>query len=282
MDFRNISIAKLGFGVFVASAVVTTALTAALGGFVRIPTGYVGVRTDFNKQIEQDVRTPGSWNQNIIGNIALIPVRNIALQRDKIQPTSAENVPFREVDITLVYSLVPNAVPNILATTSPQYHAQDGEDTILLYRRLEALLGNAAYKAFRPYKQMEAPDNREKIEQDILRLVREELATDGYGSAVNLQSVQVRQVLPNDTIANSAAKIIDSQNRIAVKDNEIIEAQKESERMRQLTANREASIAYMNAQANVLIAQGIKDGKVNTIIIPSTLTALGSFAPNSK
>jgi hypothetical protein len=37
------------------------------------------------------------------------------------------------------------------------------------------------------------------------------------------------------------------------------------------------SIAYMQAQSQMMIAEAVKNGKVQTIIIPSNLTALGTI-----
>ena len=47
--------------------------------------------------------------------------------------------------------------------------------------------------------------------------------------------------------------------------------------MQALAQNSGQSIAYMNAQATMMIAEGVREGKVSTIIIPHNMTALGSF-----
>ena len=47
--------------------------------------------------------------------------------------------------------------------------------------------------------------------------------------------------------------------------------------MQALSQNSKQSIDYMNAQAALNISEGVKNGKVNTIIIPSNVTAIGSF-----
>ena len=46
--------------------------------------------------------------------------------------------------------------------------------------------------------------------------------------------------------------------------------------MAALAANSTQSIAYMQAQAALNISEGIKQGKVNTIVVPSNITMLGS------
>ncbi len=44
--------------------------------------------------------------------------------------------------------------------------------------------------------------------------------------------------------------------------------------MAALSSNSAASIAYMNAQAALNISEGIKNGKVQTIVVPSNMTGL--------
>ena len=62
-----------------------------------------------------------------------------------------------------------------------------------------------------------------------------------------------------------------------IKENEIKIAQAEAERQKALSQNAGQSIAYMQAQSQLLIAEAVKAGKVQTIIIPSTMTALGNI-----
>jgi hypothetical protein len=46
--------------------------------------------------------------------------------------------------------------------------------------------------------------------------------------------------------------------------------------MAALANNSQSSIAFMQAQATLNISEAVKAGKVQTIIIPSNLTMLGS------
>ena len=66
-------------------------------------------------------------------------------------------------------------------------------------------------------------------------------------------------------------------DNLKVKENEVAIAQAEARRMQALAQNSGQSIAYMNAQAQLTIAEAVRDGKVSTIIIPHNMTALGSF-----
>lgn len=130
------------------------------------------------------------------------------------------------------------------------------------------LVNNASYKVVRQYKSLEVADNRAKIEAEIREVVLEQLKAEKLDTAISLTVVQIRNILPNADILASATQYVKAQNELKIKNTEVEIAKKESERMAALAANSGQSIAYMQAQANMLIAQGIAAGKVNTIIVP--------------
>jgi hypothetical protein len=55
---------------------------------------------------------------------------------------------------------------------------------------------------------------------------------------------------------------------------EVQTAKKEAERMAALSNNSANSIAFMQAQAMLNISEGIKAGRVQTIVVPSNFNAL--------
>jgi hypothetical protein len=61
---------------------------------------------------------------------------------------------------------------------------------------------------------------------------------------------------------------VKAQNELKIKETEVKIATKEAERMAALAVNSQQSIAYMAAQANMKIAEGIANGKVQTIVVP--------------
>jgi hypothetical protein len=133
---------------------------------------------------------------------------------------------------------------------------------------MSTLVNNAAYKVIRQYKSLEVADNRAKIEDQIRDTVTEQLKGEKLDSAMQLTVVQVRNILPNADILKSATEYVKAQNELKIKETEVAIAKKESERMAALSSNSGQSIAYMQAQANMKIAEGIASGKVNTIVVP--------------
>jgi hypothetical protein len=148
-----------------------------------------------------------------------------------------------------------------------------------MYNYVNLLVNNAASEQVRKYPALQVADNRERIENDIRVAVNNQLKEDGLGTAISLNVVQIRNILPNAEILASATELVKRQNELVIKSTEVEIAVKEAERMKALSTNADQSIAYMNAQALQQIAMGIKDGKVNTIVIPYDFKGMVNITP---
>lgn len=261
---------------FKISAIAALAIAAT--GCTRVETGEVGVRLNASKQIEGNELMPGSWNQTLIGSVIEFPVKDIVVALENKTPMTADNSALADFDITVVYSINPTSVAELYSTKSRSFHAESREGTLLMYNYMTTLVNNASYKAIRQYKALEVADNRAKLEAEILAAVQEQLKSEKLDTALNLSVVQVRNVAPNADILKAATEYVRAQNELKIKETEVQIAKKESERMNALAQNSQQSIAYMQAQSNLLIAEAVKAGKVNTIIIPHNMTALGNFS----
>lgn len=260
--------------VFKISAVVLA--VAALQACTRIESGEVGVRVDASKQISGTELQPGSWNQTLIGDVLTFPVRDIAVNLDNKTPLTADNSALADFDVTVVYGINPSSVAELYTAKSKSFHTYDpkSKDTFLMYNYVTTLVNNASYKAVREFKALEVADNRAKIEEHIRNSVTEQLKAEKLDTSISVTLVQVRNILPNKEILDSATAYVRAQNELKVKETEVAIAKKESERMAALAQNSTASIAYMNAQASLNISEGIKNGKVQTIVVPSNMTGL--------
>jgi regulator of protease activity HflC (stomatin/prohibitin superfamily) len=244
------------------------ASTLLSGCLTRIETGEVGVRVDASKQIQGTELQPGSWNQTLVGHVLTFPIKDLTIKINDKNPMTADNSPLKDFDLTVVYSINPNSVAELYSTKSKSFHARDDGDTLLMYDYMTNLVTNVSYKVVRNYKSLEVADNRQKMETEILSEVNEQLAKEKLNTALTLTVVQVRSVVPNDQILASATEFVRSQNELKIKENEVKLAKLESERMAALASNSGQSIAYMNAQAMAAIAEGVKNGKVQTIVVP--------------
>ena len=69
------------------------------------------------------------------------------------------------------------------------------------------------------------------------------------------------------SIVAPANELVRAQNELKTKEVEVQTAKKEAERIAALNAN-SGAIGYMNAMANLKIAEGVAEGKVHTIVVP--------------
>lgn len=258
---------KMFAGLMLAVALLST-------GCTRIETGEVGVRIDASRQIQGGELQPGSWNQTLIGSVLEFPVKDINVLLNNKKPMTSDNTPLADFDISIVYSINPSSVAELYSTKSRSFHQESDEGIYLMYKLMETTVNNAAYKVVRQYEALKVADSRAEIEAKITDVVNQTLKDQKLDLALTLVNVQVRSVIPNQAILDSATQFVAKQNELKVKETEVEIAKKESERMAALANNSTQSIAYMQAQAALNISEGIKNGKVQTIIVPSDFNAL--------
>lgn len=242
-----------------------------MGGCTRIETGEVGVRVDWNKQIQPVELSEGTWNQTIVGDVLTFPVRDIPIQLDNKQPITKDNTALADFDMTIVYNLNKSAVADLYINKSKAFHLYDEKhkDTYLMYNYISTMASNAAYKAVREYSTLEVADNRLNIERKIVEYINTQMVSEKLNEYIHISAVQVRSVLPNAAVLEAATNLVRSENDIKVKRNDILLAELEAKRMIMLSSNSANSIAYMDAQARVNFSNAALLGKVNTIIVPA-------------
>ena len=96
----------------------------------------------------------------------------------------------------------------------------------------------------------------------MLKFQKEKL--DGQ---IDVSQVLVRQITPAKNIVDSANLLVQAQNENKRKEVEVSTAKLEAQRIAALNANAGAT-KYMEATAIVTIAEAVKEGKVNTIVVP--------------
>jgi regulator of protease activity HflC (stomatin/prohibitin superfamily) len=133
---------------------------------------------------------------------------------------------------------------------------------------------NAIYKSARRYEALDMADNREAMERQIQEEINKNLAEEKLDGTITISQVLIRNVVPADSVVESANALVRAKNEYKQKEVEVQTAKKEAERMAALANNSQSSIAFMNAQAALNISEGIKNGKVQTIVVPSNMTGL--------
>jgi len=256
---------KLGI---VATAV---ALTSAC---TRIETGEVGLRRDINKQVSTQELLPGSWNQTIIGEVMTFPVKDVNVKLDDMTPLAKDNSTMKDFDAVVIYNLNQSQVAELYNSKSKAFHVEHKGDTYLMYNYVMQIARNSVYKAARDYEALDMADNRQAIETKVKELMQKALAEEKLDGAIQVSQVLVRTVVPADSVVQSANDLVRAKNELKQKEVEVKTAEAESRRMAALANNSGSSIAFMNAQAALNISEGIKNGKVQTIVVPSNMTSL--------
>jgi hypothetical protein len=253
---------------FVLAAV---ALTAAC---TRIETGEVGVRVGFDKQVQPGELMPGSFNQTFIGDVLTFPVKDVNVVLENMTPVAKDNSTMKDFDAVVVYNINSQNVAELYSTKNKSFHAEFKGDTYVMYNYVVQNARNAIYKAARKYEALDMADNRTDMENYIKEEIVRNLSEEKLDGSIMISQVMIRNVLPSDTVVESANALVRSKNELKQKEVEVKTAEAESRRMAALANNSGASIAFMQAQAMLNISEGIKNGQVQTIVVPSNFNAL--------
>lgn len=259
----------------VALAAIALAIGAATTGCTRIETGEVGVRIGFDKQVQTGELLPGSFNQTIIGSVLTFPVKDVNVVLENMTPVAKDNSTMKDFDAVIVYNINPQQVSELYASKNRAFHRSDNNgDIFLMYNYVVQNARNAIYKAARKFEALDMADNRDNMEADIKQEISKNLAEEKLDGSITISQVMIRNVQPADAVVESANALVRAKNEYKQKEVEVATAKKEAERMSALSNQSAQSIAYMNAQAALNISEGIKNGKVNTIVVPANFTSL--------
>jgi regulator of protease activity HflC (stomatin/prohibitin superfamily) len=256
--------------------VVTGILASAvlITGCTRVETGEVGVRVGFDRQVQQGELLPGSFNQTIIGDVLTFPVKDVNVVLENMTPVAKDNSTMKDLDAVVVYNINPQSVAELYSTKNKSFHAESRGDTYVMYNYIVQNARNAIYKAARKYEALDMADNRTEMENFIKDEIQRNLAEEKLDGSITITQVMIRNVLPSDTVVESANALVRSKNELKQKEVEVKTAEAESRRMAALANNSGSSIAFMQAQAMLNISEGIKNGQVQTIVVPSNFNAL--------
>lgn len=247
------------------------ALTSAC---TRIETGEVGVRVGFDKQVKPGELLPGSFNQVLVGDVLTFPVKDVNVTLENMTPVAKDNSTMKDLDAVVVYNINQNQVAELYSTKNKSFHAEHKGDTYVMYNYIVQNARNAIYKAARKYEALDMADNRTDMENFIKEEITRNLAEEKLDGSITISQVMIRNVVPADSVVASANELVKAKNELKQKEVEVKTAEAESRRMAALANNSASSIAFMNAQAALNISEGIKNGKVQTIVVPSNMTSL--------
>lgn len=251
---------KTILGVLMAAGIIS------LVGCTRVETGHVGIRTTFNGSIEPEELGVG-FHQTLIGSVQTYVANEITWKIDNLTPQTKDRSNLEDLDIAYTYSVNPHSIADLVV----KYKGRDAEDDrgdrypLALY--VENVVKTSVTDVLSKYDALEANEKREEIRNKIRVQAEAMFKEDGLAESVNIHQVFVKNLQLSKSIMASANQVIISQNELKTKDFEVQTARKEAERLT-LLANNKANIDYMNAKSLSDIAEGIKTGKVHSIVVP--------------
>jgi len=250
------------------------AAVASMAACTRIETGEVGVRVGFDKQVKPGELLPGSFNQVLVGDVLTFPVKDVNVTLDNMTPVAKDNSTMKDLDAVVVYNINPNQVSELYSSKNKAFHVEHKGDTYLMYNYIVQNARNAIYKAARKYEALDMADNRSEMENYVKEEIIRNLAEEKLDGSITISQVLIRNVVPADSVVASANDLVRAKNELKQKEVEVKTAEAEARRMAALANNSASSIAFMNAQAALNISEGIKNGKVQTIVVPANFNAL--------
>jgi hypothetical protein len=253
---------------------IVAAAVALTSACTRIETGEVGVRIGFDKQVQSGELLPGSFNQTVIGDVLTFPIKDVNVTLNDMTPVAKDNSTMKDLDAVVVYNINPAQVAELYSTKNRAFHTEFKGDTYVMYNYIVQNARNAIYKAARKYDALDMADARSEMEKFIQDEIVRNLAEEKLDGTIMISQVLIRNVVPADAVVESANALVRSKNELKQKEVEVQTAKKEAERMSALANNSGASIAFMQAQAMLNISEGIKNGQVQTIVVPSNFNAL--------
>jgi len=252
-----------------------TAAVAMTTACTRIETGEVGVRVGFDKQVKPGELLPGSFNQVLVGDVLTFPVKDVNVTLENMTPVAKDNSTMKDFDAVVVYNINSQQVAELYSQKNRAFHATDkGGDVFLMYNYIVQNARNAIYKAARKYEALDMADNRSEMENFVKEEIVRNLAEEKLDGSLTISQVLIRNVVPADSVVQSANDLVRSKNELKQKEIEVKTAEAESRRMAALANNSSSSIQFMQAQAMLNISEGIKNGKVQTIVVPANFNAL--------
>ena len=239
-------------------------------GCTRIETGEVGLRVGFDKQVKNDELLPGSFNQTLIGDVITFPVKEVAVKVEDLTPLAKDNSTMKDFDAIVIYNINQSQVAEIYNTKNKSFHANHNGDTYLMYNYIYNAARNAIYKSARKYEALDMADNRGAMEQEIKEFISKTLADEKLDGTITISQVLVRNVLPADSIVQSANELVKAKNEYKTEEVKVATAKKRNESMQANPTMIPLMTAEAQAQYLRELPNAIANFKGQTLIIGGT------------
>ncbi len=253
--------------------VIVVALMLAACG--RIETGTVGVRTDFNKQVEMTEMNPGFYTA-FLTSVDEYTVKEIEVKFDNLTPKGKDNLSLADFDVSLWYQPLASQVAEMYVKYSGMSPCDHGV-CYPAYNLVARVAQGAIFDAVSQYDSLTIHTKRNDLEARIKSLVQHELDNGDNGVFV-ITKVVVRQIKTDPKLETSIQAAVQMQKQTEAKELEVKLAQAEAKRViaeaeGQARANgilaaslTEQYLRYKQIEATASFAQQ----GTHTVLLPAT------------
>lgn len=261
--------------------IIGALVSLSLFGCTRVTDSEVGIRTTFSGEIEDKVLEQG-LHQTVVGNVLKVSQRNLVLDVET-NPIVVEKIPMARFEAKVNYGIVSQNAAIAYKTEKARHIKTDDGELYLLGQYVEYVTKASIQDVISKYKALEVNDNRQVIEDQIKKSVNIKLKAQGKDRFVQVNEINIINVVPPQSITKSSERIVQTENELKAKQNELEIAQVEQEKMAVLAKQADGQyINLINAEANKMQAEALlvaaKKGTLNTmVVVPDSIKALGAI-----
>lgn len=239
----------------------------AMTGCGRIEDGHTGIRTSFNKVVQNDEVKPGFYLA-VFDKVTEYVTNEITVDVNDLKPQTADKTNLADFDVTVIYSVDPTQLAEMHRQFKGRHTQIDGD-----WYPMRAYVGNTIESsvpaAVLKWSALQANEHRKDIEADIANEIRAKFERDGLAGKIRIHSVNAKRIVPDPRLNESILAVVRATKDQEAKQIEVQTAKLEAERMAALSKQGgKEYIDLLTAQANMKLAEAVAAGKVHTIVVP--------------
>lgn len=249
-------------------------------GCGRIETGHVGVRTTFNKTVEQTELSPGFYGA-LFTSVDSYSIKEIEIPLNDMRPKARDNLSLADLDVSIFYKASPNKVADLLIKYSEMREPLKSGGWAPAYGLVLRFSRGAIYDEIAKYDSLTVHTKRAELEESILASIQKSL-DKGDENALQITKVVVRQLTTDVSLEQSIRITVQVQKEIEAKKQQILLAVAEASRLRveaegQAVANKTIASSITPALIELRRIESMqlfaKQG-THTVLIPNNVQPL--------
>lgn len=245
----------------------------------RIDTGHTGVRTSWDKQVQTQVVTPGFYVA-VTSDVDQYVTSEITFKLENETPQTKDKTYLKDLDATYLWQVTARDLPGLVTQYKNRTFVDKDGNRYPMGIFVDTVMQRSLAQAVGDYDALDANQHRTEIENATVKNATAILAGEGLAHDIVIKKVMISKIIIDPRLQDSVIRNVTALKDNQTKDTEIDTARKEAKRMSALAdnANNPAYIAILNAQSNMKIAEGIANGRVNTIVVPSDFKGIVNTA----